>query len=370
MTDSADTFRPDWASPPGDTIADLLDERGWSQIELARRLGYSPKHMSLLINGKASITEDTALRLERVLGSSARFWLTREAQYRAECARLHAAGALDGWVSWCDDLPVKELMALGAIPKRKLDPAGKRLVVEDLLRFYRVASPEDWVEQYAAMEVQFRRSNAATSDIGAVSAWLRLGEIEAERLEGPRYDVARFRAALQRIRNLTVHAPEEFERPLHALCCEAGVVLVLVPAIPRARVSGAARWLSPHRPLIQLSLYGKFNDRFWLTFFHEAAHLLYHGKREVFLDELGSKPGGSREEREADDWACNFLIPPTYEPSLHLLTSRESVCAFAQRIGVHPGIVVGRLQHDGVIDHAWMNDVKVRFEFTRDAAAS
>jgi len=83
MTDTSAPFAPDWVSPPGDTILDLIEERGWTQAELAERLGYSAKHVSQLVNGKASLTPDAAIRLTRVLGSSIDFWLVREAQYRA-----------------------------------------------------------------------------------------------------------------------------------------------------------------------------------------------------------------------------------------------------------------------------------------------
>ena len=83
MIEVLQPFTPDWISPPGDTIADLIEERNWSQDELEKRLGYTPKHISLLINGKAPITEEIAIKLENVLGGSASFWLSREAQYRA-----------------------------------------------------------------------------------------------------------------------------------------------------------------------------------------------------------------------------------------------------------------------------------------------
>ncbi len=83
------------------------------------------------------------------------------------------------------------------------------------------------------------------------------------------------------MRTLTMEPPAEFEPQLYKLCADAGVVLALVPAIPRARVSGAARWING-RPLIQLSLYGKSNDRFWFTFFHEAGHILQHSHQLVF----------------------------------------------------------------------------------------
>ena len=86
-TKAATAFQPDWVSPPGDTISDLLEERGWTQAELANRTGFTTKHINLLITGKAAITEETALKLERVLGSTAQFWLRREAQYREALAR-------------------------------------------------------------------------------------------------------------------------------------------------------------------------------------------------------------------------------------------------------------------------------------------
>ena len=74
-------FAPDWISAPGETMADLLEERGWSQADFATRTGFTKKHVHLLLQSKAAISEDTALRLERVLGSSARFWMSLETQY-------------------------------------------------------------------------------------------------------------------------------------------------------------------------------------------------------------------------------------------------------------------------------------------------
>ena len=363
MTELATPFRPDWASPPGDTIADLLEERDWSQAELAGRLGYTTKHVSLLINGKAPVTENTALRLERVLGGGAAFWLAREAQFRAQRARADAALCVADWTSWLDELPVKELMQAGVIPKLRLSEQAKPEVIEALLRFFGVASPQDWRHHYAGMEVSFRRTRAEQSDIGAISAWLRLGETEAERIDSPKYDQASFEAALKAARALTLLPPDEFEPRLRALCQRSGVVLVLVPAIPRAHVSGAARWLSSYRPVIQLSLYGKTNDRFWFTFFHEAAHVLLHGKKEVFLDDPDHKQIDSKEEREANAWAGEFLIPAASAAELPMLKQKDAVKVFARRLGVHPGIVVGRLQHDGLIQRSWMNDLKVSFRF-------
>jgi HTH-type transcriptional regulator/antitoxin HigA len=372
MADMSARFTPDWVSAPGETILDLTEERGWTQTELARRLGYTEKHVSQLTNGKVPLTDEAAMRLERVLGSTAGFWLAREAKYREHSARLEAANTHASWVPWLDELPLKDLMAAGAIGKCRIDANNKPGLVDACLRFFGVASPDDWRAHYGGMQVAFRRSRAEQSDIGAISAWLRLGERQAEILDGPKYDKTHFEEALERIRGLTSESPDVFEPKMRQLLHQTGVTLVLVPAIPRAHVSGVARWLNPTRPLIQLSLYGKTNDKFWFTFFHEAAHILLHAntrdeKKSVYLDDPNAAHSDDPAEREANRWAGDWLIPRTQTQALPSLRSKTSVCAFAQQIGVHPGIVVGRLQHDGLIDASWMNDLKLSLCFTLPA---
>lgn len=86
--DSGAPFNPEWASPPGDTLLDLLEERGWTQQQLAAQMGCSTEQVGLLIDGKAPLTEGDALQLQRVLGIPAHFWLTREARYQARLAPL------------------------------------------------------------------------------------------------------------------------------------------------------------------------------------------------------------------------------------------------------------------------------------------
>lgn len=357
-------FSPDWVSPPGDTILDLIEEREWTQNELADRLGYSTKHVSQLINGKVPLTEDAAIKLHTVLGSSVGFWLKREAIYRERIATLGAAVQHETMVPWLEKIPVKDLMGMGALPKRRIDKQSKPGIVADVLAFFGVAAPEQWQRHYASMELAFRRNKVEQSDIGAISAWLRLGERQAEKMDGPKYSQTKFHEVLPQLRALTPLAPEEFAPQMKKLFHEAGVVFVVVPSIPRACVSGVARWLNPNRPLIQVSDYGKSNDKFWFTVFHEVAHILLHSseKKTVFLEDPDATGPGSPEERQADEWASNFLIPSEYQLELRKLKTKSAVTAFAQKIKLHPGVIVGRLQHDNFIDKKWMNELKTRVE--------
>jgi len=368
MTELAAPFKPDWVSPPGDSILDIIEERGWTQAELAIRLGYSPKHVNQLINGKVPLTDDAAVRLARVLGSTVSFWLTREARYRERLARLEAESEQAGWVTWLDELPLKELMAAGGIPKQRIDAKSKPGLVGALLSFFGVASPDEWRACYGQMQVAFRRTRAEQSDVGAIASWLRLGEQQAERQECARYERAQFEAALVEIRKLTLQPPAEFVPRLRGLLAEVGVVFVIVPAIPRAHVSGVARWLGPTRPLIQLSLYGKSNDKFWFSFFHEAAHILLHAgskedRKSVFLDDPNAAHTDDPREHEANEWAGNWLIPPQHAGRLSALRSAAEIEAFAREIDIHPAIVLGRLQHDGHVPYASaLNGLRVSFQ--------
>lgn len=362
MTNSNYTFDPDWVSPPGETIADLLEEKDWTEAELAKDLDCTIEDLRELINGKAAITKDTAAKLSRVLGSTEEFWLEREAQYRAALAKIAEAERLESWVDWLDEFPVKELQKAGQISDCRLDSRNKPRVVQELLQLFGVASPDQWRACYGNLAVSFRRSRTRQDNTGAIITWIRLGEIKVENLNCPQFNRAKFEEAVQKIRTLTVLPPEDFLPRLQQLCCQAGVLWVLVEKIPGAGVSGLARWLYHDRPLIQMSLYGKTNDRFWFTFFHEAAHILFHDKEDkdaIFLDycEQGEQLE-SEQEREANEQARDWLIPAEYEAELSFIRYNKQVKAFADKLGIHPGIVVGRLQHEEKIAYKDMNGLK------------
>jgi HTH-type transcriptional regulator/antitoxin HigA len=361
MTKSTRPFTPDWVSPPGDTIADVLEERNWTEELLAEKLGYSTKFINQLIKAEIPIDEEIAIKLSQVIGSTVQFWLNHEKHYQSELIRLREEEKrLKQWVDWLEKLPVRELMKQGAIIKCRIDENNKPSIVRDLLSFFDVSSPEEWDSIYQNMQYSFRRTRQEQSDVGAISAWIKLGEIEAEDIDCPPYDKAKFEQAVEEIRKLTTLPANEFKPLLQELCREAGVVVILVPAIPKAHISGMARWLTPDKALIQLSLYGKTNDRFWFTFFHEAAHILLHSHQDIFLDDIdGEKIIESEQEREANQWAEDFLIPRQYSNELNQLKSRKAITAFAERLGIHPGIVVGRLQHENIVESNWMNDLKI-----------
>ena len=353
MNSAANDFAPDWVSPPGDTILDLMEERDWNQVELASRLGFSTKHLNRLVKGKVALTYVPALKLERVLGVPADFWMRRESKYRQHVARLEESEKFLMWVDWLDELPVKELRRVGVIEDLRFTKGNKSKLVESLLHFFGVASPDEWRECYGSMSARFRRTQENQSNNGAISSWLRLGEIAAENMETKKYNKKAFEDAVDKIRELTVLPFGEARPKIARFCLDAGVKFLLVDSIPGSHVSGVARWLNGHSPIIQLSLYGKSNDKFWFTFFHEAAHILLHSdeKKSIFLDDVDFD-SGEKKEKEANVWAANLLIPKEHRIELLSLRAEGEILEFSKKVNVHPGIVVGRLQHERQIKYS------------------
>ncbi len=351
-------YLPDTVSVPGETLEEVLADRGMSQAEFAERTGRPKKTINEIVNGKAAITPETALQFERVLGIPAGFWIAREQNYREALARAKERLELEKHVDWLEKVPYRAMVNLGWIPDHR--EKGRQL--EEVLRFFAVASPSSWRDVWGALPA-FRRSTAFESEPAAVAAWLRKGEMEAAHQEPAEYDADAFKRALERVRSLTRKLPNDFASIVAHECNAAGVCVAFVPELPGTRLWGATRWLTPTRALIQLSLRYKTDDHLWFTFFHEAGHILLHSRREVFLEHDEDEKSGK--ESEADAFAQEWLIPGSRYRVFRRLGAFSCAAAsrFAFELGIAPGIVVGRLQHDGHLERTQCNDLKRKIDW-------
>ena len=356
MPDSG--WRPEWSAPPGDVLREALEERSMTQSELARRMDRPLKTINEIVNAKAAITPETALQMELALGISADFWNALETQYRAAIARQSEAAELATDEEWARQFPIRALVLRDAIP----DGLSGVDLVRELLRFFGVSSRGAWQRQWEQAAVRFRRSRAYESSPPAVAAWLRLGELEAGEMDVATYEAGRFEEALERSRTLTRRRPFALAIQMAAReFASSGVALVVAPELPDTRLSGAARWLGPRTALIQVSLRFKTADQVWFSIFHDAAHLLLHPRDTDYFDDEGVE--GPREQ-EADSFARSWLVPDleydAFVAEGHFTES--TVHEFAELIGTAPGIVVGRLQHDGHVQPSRLNFLKERLK--------
>jgi len=356
------TFKPDYSVHPGKILGETLKARSISQSELASRCGLSEKHVSQIINGKASVSSETALLFERALGIRASLWMNLESSHRLHIARRAEEAKFASYYEWVKEFPLRSLAHRGWIPQT----SNKEEKVRGLLDFFGVSSPAAWEAQYKKLTVAYRKSPAFTTSMKSIASWLRIGELKAVDIETHRFSKTSFRRSLHRIRQFTSLDPSEFEPRMKQLCRKAGVALVFVPELPGTHVSGATRWLSSDKALIIQSLRYRTDDHFWFTFFHEAAHILLHGKHAIFIDE--DLKDVSDEEAKADAFAANHLIPKArYDKFVSIRPiSRRRVLSFAKELGIAPGVVVGRLQHDGIVPFSWFHDLKHTFVFAEE----
>lgn len=346
---------------PGDTILETIELLKMSQAELGERIGKTPGKVNDLISGKAPITVNTAMQLEKVLGIDIQFWLNREMHYREKLARIEQEEFLERCIDWVKEQPIKELQKFGYLNKGKIGTG----MVEECLQFYGVVSPVQWqniyVDSYAG--TNFRKSPAHVSLLSSMAAWLRIGELKLKKLILPEYDKEGFKKILQKLKPIVEAQPEDFAIQLKTLCESVGVAIIYSSTLPKAPISGAARWIGG-TPVIQITDRYKTNDHFWFTFFHEAGHILLHGKKDVFIEEMDGVDNDEIKEAEANEFARDWLLPDSFLDLVSGIVDDRVVHKIARNYLTHPGIVVGRLQNLNLVPHHFGSGFKSKINLS------
>ena len=233
----APSWTPDWIVTPGEVLIEALQERDMSQAELARRMARPLKTISEIANGKAAITPETAIQFERALGIRASFWNGLEAQYREAVAHQRAERELESYGTWLNAFPVADMVRRGLLPRR----STLRERVAEMLAYFRVSSPSGWQQQWGKPAVSYRRSRAHPSSPHALAAWLRWGDLEAEKLAVARFSEPDVRKAVEVARRLTRQAGFglAIDR-IRDLFAAAGVAFIV---LPESAVLGSAERL-------------------------------------------------------------------------------------------------------------------------------
>lgn len=346
--------------PTGKIIKDYLDEYTITQKELSARTGISEKHLSHLLNGTSRLTEDVALKLEKVLTSiPASYWLNYETKYREAVARERAG---------MKQYDAEELKTLARRFHFKEVFKGLdwdlQKQADSMLSLLQISDFKYFEKTYAQIAVSFMEDGG---NIESIAVWLNLCREEVE-LQNDIQDTAFFpKSMLDSLSELKAIA-ENGEAAFSLVNARKwlngmGVHLVVHEAITNSRVRGAVT-LYKKTPAIYLSLRFKTHDHVWFTLMHEIGHLLLHfNGRDPIISYEDEELQRSDSETEANRFARDFFIEgPAYRAFLTTAPfSKKSILAFAQAQRVHPGIVVSRLQHDSHIGFNEFNMLKSRF---------
>lgn len=353
MVENNKIYKSPIAIHPGVTLLENLEFLNMSQTDLSERTGLSEKHLSQIINLKSPITPDTAIKLERVLNISASFWNNLQNSYDLTIARLEAEDKLDKEIEEAKKFSCyTELAKLGFVPLSKTWEEK----TEHLLRFFGVDSL-CYVSNTEA--VAFRKTKGDFDKL-SLATWLRCGELFSNKIEVSSFDKNKVKEILPELKKLSVEK-NDFSKKAQELCASVGIALVYVPYFKNTKVNGAARWING-KPVIQLNTRGAFSDIFWFTLFHEIGHILLHGLKDEFIDYTGQEIDDK--EKEADKFSSECLIlDKDYGEFIKGQLNKNTVIEFAKKHGIHPGIVVGRLAHEGRASWSKIRDLRQTLSF-------
>ena len=357
---------PDQLGPPvhpSRMLRDELEELGWSHDELASRVNGPPKMIARVLQGRAPVSGELASDLGDVLGISSGLLCRLQQRYDHTIARLEADSDIRSDLALLPQIPWTNLKNNGWVEDVGTDV--ERICEARLC--YGVSRLVDLPS--SRIRAAFRITPGSRVDPWSLAAWVQQGEWQSIERNFLRPDDVRssfspelLKATLPHLRRLTMERP--FWPRLRALTGQAGLQLEFVPHISKSGTNGVTRWLEDGRPLIQLSILRKRADIFWFTCMHEIGHVLHGDRSQVYID-LAHGPGATDEaEATADAFARDILVPAKEWNAFASAGafSATSVKAFAADQQVHPGIVVGRLQHEKNIKPDRLNDLRVSYD--------
>ncbi|EPN9381213.1 ImmA/IrrE family metallo-endopeptidase [Cronobacter malonaticus] len=348
-------FQPDWVSPPGDTIIDLMDEHGLSDEELSKKIGLPLTRGQQLLQGKIHLNESLASKLENLFNVSSDFWMKRENAYRQQIEHLEKVN-----LDWLESLPIRDMMEFGWIPKTTTRE-GK---LKHCLNFFEINSVSDFFKKInsEAPLVAFRKSLNLTTEPVADLVWLTRAEKISSEQKCAVWNKSILQSILPELRKATNEPDMKVFIPyIRGLLASAGVSFVVLPTPRGCRASGATCFFTPERATLVMSFRYLTDDHFWFTFFHEIGHLVLHENIRVRVE--GQESLSTIEEKEADNFAVDILIPEEHRQQLNRYGTRnwKEIVRLARKIGVSKGIVLGYLQHEGRVPFSHLNRFKVRY---------
>lgn len=359
-------FRP---IKPGELLQEELDARGWTQADFAEIIGRPVQVVNEIITGKKAITPETAVAFSRALGTRAEYWLNLESAYRLDLVRDGSAGGndIEQRARLYAKVPVKELLKRQWI--NVPDPNDLDRLAQEVCRFLEIASLDE--EPPLARAFAARKTHGEEPHTMAQVAWAAQVKHVASQLRVPAYSKDALQSCVAELPRHSV-SDESVAKVLRVLA-RLGVRCVVVPHLPGTRIDGATMWLDEGSPVVAVSLRFNRMDYFWFTLMHELAHVLRgDGMHKVFVDvELVGKDAERTEnkngvEATADRMAGEWLIPSkaldAFVRKVRPYYSRATVLAFAAEVGVHPAIIVGRLQHQGEIPWTHFRNLLTKVE--------
>ncbi len=345
---------------PGYYLTDVIEELEMTQDEFAKRLGTTGKTVSLLLNGQTPLTNDLAMKISAMLGISVETLLNLQKTYDEKKIEIDQARALDEQIEVVDVIDYTYFVKHRFLPDVKTKPEK----IKNLCAFLKVSDLK--ILNRRDLLASFRTTVTSVTDKNVINAnvWLQTALNKGLAMEVATFDEKKLKSHIKEIRSMTLQEPSEFLPRLCQIFKECGVAFVLLPALKNCGINGVVKWYED-KVVLALNDRFKYADAFWFSLFHEIKHVFQKKKTKVIINCDDFSELEKEFEDEANDYATDTLIPKEayhgYFDDKGKYISKNDVKFFARHIGVHPGIVVGRLQHDDKIAHSSMSDMRQKY---------
>jgi len=346
---------------PGYYIADIIEDMNISQAEFATRMGTTAKTLSQLINGQANISNDLAKKLSVMLGTSVDVWQNLQNTYDQKLIEIQQSKDFDAQAELVKKIDYKYFVDFIGLPMTR-SIKGK---VTNLCKFFKVADLRIMLKP--DFLVNFRSSSSCNRERQIINsrAWIQTAMNLSKNIETKPYNAEKLKGYLPELRGMTVKEPKVFLPRMNEIFSECGIAFILLPHLKNSGVNGAVKWVTEDRVVLAMNNRGLDADKFWFSLFHEIKHVLQQKIKMVFISSTVEEmiDIDNHLEIEADKFATNYLISSAdykrFAPSRY--TSDDEIVEFAKTIGIHPGIVVGRLQHDGILAQNRCSKLKEKY---------
>ena len=344
---------------PGQYVEELIEDYNVTQKEFAERLGVSAKTVSKLVNAEESISKETAHKLAKLSGVSMQTWLNLQNAYDVKVAEIVEQRELEegSEKEICEMIDFKYFKNHGFVEEGRYTVVEK---VKELRRILEVSSLE-YLLNFNHL-VSYRNTKDFTEkSIVNSNIMLELAAKQAREETSTKLDRKRLERYLPALRELTRLSPDLFYPKLKEILLDCGVVLVGLPALPNANLNGATKKFGDGSALLLLTDRNKVSDIFWFSLFHEIGHILEND----FSSDDGNSESYRHSEERADQFAKDFLIrPEDYQVFVEQGNfDKSDILEFAEEIDIHPSVVLGRLQNEGILSFDRYRELKENYYF-------
>lgn len=339
---------------PGSYVEDIIDDLNITRKEFASRLGVSEKSLSKLINGEDNLSNETAFKLSKLTGISIDTWMNLQNEYEKKILEINDT-KLEDEKGICEKIYFKYFKENRFVEDKRYSLMEK---IERLRSILNISSLTYLTEFNTAVSYRNTKEFNENSVINS-NVMLEIASNYARNKCDTKLNKDKLKKYLPEIRKMTLQDPETFYPRLQELLLECGVVLVALPNLKNASINGATKKFKNGSVMLLITDRNKNADIFWFSLIHEISHILDSDFYSSYEDQNEYK----EKESKADKFAENFFIEDNvYKDFVDKGDfSKTSIIDLSNNIGIHPSILLGRLQKDEKVRYDYYNELKIQY---------